>query len=231
MLMGFCMPDSIIQFSHVSFGWNKLHLLFSNLDFSFPSDKIIVLTGENGSGKSTFASLIAGLIIPTIGTISHNGLPTDAKHSGKLYKSIACLQQKTEKNIVGIDAESDLYIWSLSQSTHDRNEEQIKQELDNWGLTDIRNRPVWELSAGELKRLCLAGISLYPDRYWVLDEPEAALDSVYCAKLVAFLQNKAQHQTGALIISHKPALYKDICSELWHINSDGTIKQTVRGAF
>lgn len=223
-------PDSYIQFQGVSFGWNEQKLLFIGFDCTIPLDKVIVLTGENGSGKSTFAALAAGISKPTTGIISWQDIASDTKQINRIYKSLSFLQQKTEMNLVGVDAESDLHIWAMSHSGNKDISNRIEDSLKYWGLADIRHRPVWELSSGELKRLCLAGLNLYPERYWVLDEPEAGLDSGYCVKLISAIKEKAKHNNGALIITHKPDLYKDFYDEFWQINPNGSISMTNNGA-
>jgi cobalt/nickel transport system ATP-binding protein len=214
--------DSDIRFNNVSFGWDRHKPLFQNLDLTITTTKTILLTGENGSGKSTFASLAAGLILPVKGNICRNNITFDSKHRRKIYQQLAYLQQKSEQNLIGIDADSDLKLWALASPNVHARSKMSNTGLLEWGLEEIRHRPVWELSSGELKRLCLAGLSLNLNKYWILDEPEVSLDTQYCQKLVTLLLNKQMNNPGILIITNNPNLYSNLKPELWQITSTGT---------
>jgi len=227
--MALSVADSAINFRQVCFGWSKQNTLFNRIDLTLPTNKIIVLTGENGSGKSTFASLATGLIQPTSGYISWNKVSFSAKQNYKIYHALAYLQQKTENNLLGVDAESDLNLWMLSNSVMPAQAGILNKTLLDWGLVAIKHRPVWELSAGELKRLCLAGISPNPNKYWVLDEPEVSLDAESCEKLISMLKIKRQKGLGALLLTNNVSLYQDLYDELWNITPIGAIAQLQLG--
>lgn len=218
------MPDGQITFSDVDFSWEKHKKLFTGLNCVIPLDKIILLTGENGCGKSTFASLAAGLIKPLRGKIALNRIGYASRDANCIYQYLSFLQQKAEKNILGIDAESDLKLWGMSVPKLTDVETAIKTGLIKWGLSEILHRPVWELSAGEKKRLNLAGLDIFSDRFWIMDEPENALDTEYCGVLLTTLLNRFTSGTGALIITHNSKLYQDLFDEHWHIMSDGTLE-------
>jgi energy-coupling factor transporter ATP-binding protein EcfA2 len=214
----------LIQFRDLSFGWSGDKLIFDQLELNLPLDKIILLTGENAIGKSTLASLAAGLIKPLTGEVLLNNQPFSEKHKAKDYQSISYLQQAAGNNLMGIDAEADLKLWLLSLPKLTETKALLERALDYWELSEIKNRPVWELSAGEQQRLCLAGLSMFPNRYWIMDEPDAALDKHYLHKLIETLLCKREQGTGALIISHNHALFEGITDEHWHLGKNSINK-------
>jgi ABC-2 type transport system ATP-binding protein len=64
----------MIQIQELSFGYNRKHSLFKNLDLNLGQGSIIGLLGKNGAGKSTLLKLLAGALKPQNGSISVNGL-------------------------------------------------------------------------------------------------------------------------------------------------------------
>ena len=191
-----------------------------------PSEKTTLLTGENGAGKSTLALLAAGLLHPQEGRVhyEYQGLPYP--HKGEIFKHISLLKQQTEDNLLGINPLDDLFLWLLS--TNDKVYEsdlRIERCLSDWNLSDKRNSPLWELSAGELKSLALAGISLHKSRYWILDEPLSSLDEKHIGLFLQIVSAKRKASPGMLIISHQTELFNGLVDKVLILSDKGIAEQ------
>jgi energy-coupling factor transporter ATP-binding protein EcfA2 len=199
----------------------------NNICLDLTEGKAILLRGENGSGKSTMAKVVAGILKPSSGKVIYSiySEPVDKKFS--LYQHLAYLQQSTMQNIIGVNPFKDLELWILSSvPNQDERNNRIMDVLSAWDLYAKRNLPVWELSAGELKCLALAGLTACESKYWVLDEPLSGLDEKHIDYLLQIIKHKQSTSPGMLIISHQLDSWTDIVDETYYLNAGtGIVKE------
>ncbi|MER0239309.1 ABC transporter ATP-binding protein [Fulvimarina sp. MAC8] len=139
-------------------------------------ERRIGVIGANGSGKSTFARLLNGLILPTAGRMTVDGLDTKAK-TKEVRRRVGFVFQNPDNQIVYPTVGEDIAFglkarkWSKADI-----EARLEIILERYGLTGLEDRLVHELSGGERQMVAFAGImALEPDRL-VLDEPTTLLD-------------------------------------------------------
>ncbi len=215
-----------ITFRDVSFSYEKDNPLFQNFNVSFPIDKTILLKGENGIGKSTLASLAAGLLKPSAGNVNYSIISSHTRNKYEIYRHLSYLRQNNDSNVLGVNPTEDLKLWLLSDSnTVNDTDKRIDTALSDWDLTDKKTTPVWELSAGELKSLALAGLNMFNDRYWILDEPLASLDKNHVNRLLEMLRQKQSVNRGMLIISHQSDLFTNLVDEVLTMYPQGSIRK------
>ena len=143
--------------------------VFSGLDFEAGSGEALAVTGPNGSGKTSLLRLIAGLLIPTEGTIALEGGEAELTlaeqahylgHRDALKPALSALEN--------------LAFWRdfLGGEVFDAGE-----SLKATGLDHAAHLPAAYLSAGQRRRLSLARLLAVRRPVWLLDEPTAALDA------------------------------------------------------
>lgn len=141
--------------------------LFRDLSVALIAGQALVLSGSNGSGKSTLLRLMAGLHEPDEGSVSRaidaHGEPATISWLGH------SLGLKTNFTI----DESLAFTRHLNASRHGR---PAAAALEAVGLAGFGPVLVRELSAGQRKRVALAGLLVAPAPIWLLDEPHANLD-------------------------------------------------------
>lgn len=177
--------------------------IIKNINLTIGDNKLIVITGPNGGGKSTMAKLIAGIEKPTQGKIYFDGTDITDKsitERAELGISYAFQQPVRFKGIEVIDllrlaAKKDL---SVSEAC---------EYLSKVGLCarDYINREVnSSLSGGELKRIEIATVLARNTVLSVFDEPEAGIDLWSFNSLISVFEKlKAQSNNSILIISHQ----------------------------
>ena len=178
--------------------------ILNDVSFTVPEGKFVVITGPNGGGKSTIAKIIAGVYVPTGGTIRFDGEDVTALSITERARrgiSYALHQPVKFKGIQVIDL---LRIAAGRQLS-------VAESCDclsRVGLCarDYINREVnASLSGGELKRIEIATILARSTRLSVFDEPEAGIDLWSFQSLIRVFQDMRASIAGSsiLVISHQ----------------------------
>lgn len=187
----------------------KKNIVLNNVGFEVKSGECIGLLGENGTGKSTLLSILAGIAKPDAGDVIYsNGV------------KIGYVPQENPL-ITDLSARDNLSLW------YGKNIPSIVEEL---GLTDCLDKKVSELSGGMKKRLSIAIAMADKPNLLLLDEPSAALDLI-CKQTIREYLYKFYKNGGAVIIATHDEMELDICTSLYVINSGNckSIPCTLRG--
>ncbi|UIJ73093.1 energy-coupling factor ABC transporter ATP-binding protein [Aurantimonas sp. HBX-1] len=149
--------------------------VLSGLDLTLAERRIGVI-GANGSGKSTFARLLNGLLPPTTGAVDVDGLDTRA--SGKeVRRRVGFVFQNPDNQIVyptvGEDLAFGLKGRGLDKATI---ASRVQAALARFGLAGFEDRLAHELSGGERQMVALAGVMVTEPAWLVMDEPTTLLD-------------------------------------------------------
>lgn len=188
--------------------------IIKNVDLVIPDNKMIVITGPNGGGKSTLARLIAGIEKPTAGKIYMNGEDITEKsitERSKMGIGFAFQQPVRFKGIYVLDL---LRIASGKKLSVG----EACEYLSSVGLCarDYIDREVnSSLSGGELKRIEIATILARGSVFSVFDEPEAGIDLWSFNNLIEVFRRMRDEikDSSILIISHQERIL-DIADEI-----------------
>ncbi|NDV86675.1 ATP-binding cassette domain-containing protein [Aurantimonas aggregata] len=150
-------------------------LVLADLDLTLAERRIGII-GANGSGKSTFARLLNGLVLPTNGEISVDGLDTRAKGK-EVRRRVGFVFQNPDNQIVYPTVGEDL-AFGLKGRGLDKAEIAVRvgAALDRFGLACFDDRLAHELSGGERQMVALAGVMVTEPAWLVMDEPTTLLD-------------------------------------------------------
>lgn len=199
--------------------------LFEDANMTFTDNKRIGLIGVNGTGKSTFMRMLAGLIEPEKGTILRNGkasvyyLPqaTEFDEDASLLENIFLADHpvlKLVREYERIDQTapgSPEHLKLLSRMDTEGGwqvEQQARTILTKLGFSDLM-RPAKELSGGQRRRLALGQALLYPSDLLLLDEPTNHLDEASIEWLEKYLLGRK----GGLVISTHDRYFLDALSD------------------
>jgi heme exporter protein A len=176
-------------------------VLFSGLSFRVDAGEALVITGANGTGKTTLLRMLAGLSAPTDGEILWNGKPVhpfDGELRGALAFAGHSPSLKDE-----LTAEENLRLL-VELSGAPVSDEAIDLALDAVALGKKRHLPARVLSQGQRRRIGLARLRLLQRQLWILDEPVTALDAAGMTLLAGLV---AEHLNGsglAVAATHAP---------------------------
>ncbi len=219
----------MLELKNLSFTVEGEKEILSGIDLIIPENKFVVITGPNGGGKSTLAKIIAGVILPTAGTIELDGeditgwnVTQRARH-GIAYAFQQPVRFKGIRvlDLLRIASGKDLSVASACSY------------LSEVGLCarDYINREVnASLSGGELKRIEIATVIARKARLTVFDEPEAGIDLWSFQNLIKIFENlrKEIQDSSVVIISHQERILK-IADEIV-VLENGRIKHSGEGS-
>jgi heme exporter protein A len=167
-------------------------LVFAGLDCRLPAGGALVLSGSNGSGKSSLLRLFATLLAPTSGRLLWGG--ASIMHDGPRYRALIHYVGHLDATKPALSPREMLRFWAALRGNA---APALEPALAAFALGTIADRPCRWLSAGQRRRLALARLVATPAPIWLLDEPNAALDDDGEARLASLI---AEHRaTGGRV--------------------------------
>lgn len=148
------------------------------LDLDIKAGDFVAILGHNGSGKSTFAKQINGILLPTEGTVWISGMKTtDESHIWDIRKTAGMVFQNPDNQIIGNIVEEDVGFGpeNLGVPT-DEIWRRVDESLEAVGMTAYRMKSPNKLSGGQKQRVAIAGVMAMRPQCIILDEPTAMLD-------------------------------------------------------
>jgi heme exporter protein A len=179
-------------------------LVFAGLDCRLPAGGALVLTGSNGSGKSSLLRLFASLLTPAAGELLWNGVPVTRDASG--YRALAHYVGHLDATKPTLTSREMLGFWA---ALHGTAAPAIDAALAAFGLGGVAERPCGWLSAGQRRRLALARLVAVRSPIWLLDEPTAALDGDGEARLLSLIAEHRAAGGRVAIATHQKLALSD----------------------
>ncbi len=153
--------------------WRGDRHILRGVSLELRSGEVLQLTGSNGAGKTTLLRTLSGLIYPEEGRVLWAG--QDIREDLRAYHAQIAYVGHEPPLKADLNARENLHYWigvrrRLSASD-------IDKALDDVGADEWRDRAARTLSAGQKRRVALAGLRLLRTSLWLLDEPTTNLDT------------------------------------------------------
>ena len=171
------------------------------ISFHIRRGEKVALVGPNGAGKSTLLLMFNGMLRPDSGTLLYDNDPFryDAASLRELRRRVGFVFQNPDRQIIAPTVYQDVAFGPVNLGYPDeRVREVVRDALRNVGLTGFERRPPHRLSAGEKKRVAIAGVLAMDPDLLVLDEPTSSLDPAGSEDTMELLEEL--HQAGKTII-------------------------------
>jgi biotin transport system ATP-binding protein len=139
------------------------------------TEQRIGVVGANGSGKSTFARLLNGLVVPTSGTVTVDGLDTRRK-AKEVRRRVGFCFTDPDAQIVMPTVQEDVAFGLRKRLGKEEAAERTRAALAAYGLTGHADHPTHLLSGGQKQLLALVSVLVTEPEVLVLDEPTTLLD-------------------------------------------------------
>jgi energy-coupling factor transport system ATP-binding protein len=207
-------PDQIVSLEELSFCYHdfasKPEEVLSEVNLSISVRQFVGLVGPTGSGKTTLAHLISGLLKPTSGKVT---FPRRKEGGPRLGLILQFPERQFFRETVSEDIGYGLKNLGCSDG-------ELKAELErSLQLVDLEagafsGRQVHALSGGEQRRVAIASILAMKPKLLILDEPFIALDPEATVNLKHSLRRIHEGGISILLISHDLEAVFELCSRL-----------------
>jgi ABC-2 type transport system ATP-binding protein len=183
-----------------------------HVSFCVDSGKIVGLLGPNGAGKTTTINMVLGVLEPTSGSVSIDGLPLRTRRAAALARTnFAAVYAPLPGNLTVVE---NLRFFGLVYNLRNLTE-RIEALLKEYDLVRFRNTKTGTLSSGEQTRVTLAKAMLNKPRLLLLDEPTASLDPSTARDIRARIRDFVRSENaGVLWTSHNMYEVEEVCDHV-----------------
>ena len=218
---------SLLSVKDVSFVYSQKtpfqHTAVENVSFDVDQGDFIGIIGHTGSGKSTLVQMLNGLLKPTSGSITLDGINIwdKPKEIRKIRFRVGLVFQYPEYQLFEETVEKDISFGPMNMGL---SEEEIKERVHKAaqfvGLdTELLQKSPFDLSGGEKRRAAIAGVIAMDPDILILDEPCAGLDPLGRDVLLAQIYRYHQQRGNTvLLVSHSMEDVAAVCDKALVMN-------------
>lgn len=214
---------SIIEIKNISFSYNNVDLALNDISLSIPQGKYVTIVGHNGSGKSTIAKCIIGLLQTTQGEIVVDHLPLNLKNVDAIRSKVGLVFQNPDNQFIGSTVKDDI-AFGLENRRVDPKlmDEIINRFAKAVNMIEYLNFEPTKLSGGQKQRVAIAGALSMTPQILILDEATSMLDPKGKSE-VNELVKQLHSQTNMTIISITHDIEEAYQSDLVYVMNEGRI--------
>ncbi len=193
--------EPVLELKDVGFRYPDGSVGLDRCSISIPRGTRFALLGANGAGKTTLFLHLNAILRPLSGTVQFGGAPLDYSRHGlqSLRSRIGLVFQNPDSQLFSASVREDVSFGPLNLGLDNETvRSRVEEALQAVGMTACADKPVHNLSYGQKKRVCIAGVLAMRPEVLILDEPMAGLDVAMQAELINILDQL--HAEGMTII-------------------------------
>ncbi|MBP1950034.1 energy-coupling factor ABC transporter ATP-binding protein [Virgibacillus litoralis] len=199
------MRGKLIEFRNVSFRYTEeLPWVLKDCSFEIYENEEVAIIGHNGSGKSTVAKLMNGLLFPEEGAIFINGQQVTQESIWEIRKDVGMVFQNPDNQFVGTTVQDDV-AFGMENRGIPRAEmvKRIDDTLSAVGMLDYLMTEPHKLSGGQKQRVAIASVLAIFPQVLILDEATAMLDPKGRTEIMETITSvQEKHQLSLITITH-----------------------------
>src|SRR5690625_1594597 len=199
------MSQAFIEFRDVSFRYReKQPWVLKNCSFEIYDNEWVAIIGHNGSGKSTIAKLMNGLLMPQKGEILINGEQVTEETIWDIRQEVGMVFQNPDNQFVGTTVRDDIAFGMENRGfPREKMLERIDKTLAVVGMTDYLLTEPHRLSGGQKQRVAIASVLAVSPQVIILDEATSMLDPKGRQEIIETVSDvRKNHALSLITITH-----------------------------
>jgi len=197
----------VIEFKNVSFGYEGGRTI-QNVSFRLEKGDFAAVIGENGAGKTTLSKLCNGLLKPSSGSVTVNGMDTRTTRTSRIARSVGFLFQNPDRQICRNTIREEI-LFGLELTVDDPAERarRLEEALSEFKFDASRNP--FSMSRGERQRIALASLMACRPDVMILDEPTTGLDYRECMEIMEKISERNRAGATVVMVCHDMEVVQD----------------------
>ncbi|MCH5316990.1 MAG: energy-coupling factor transporter ATPase [Eubacterium sp.] len=223
----------LIEFENVDFSYildeedpNSERVdVIKNLSLTIEAGSFVAVLGHNGSGKSTVAKLINGILVPQSGRVIVDGIETNSEENVyEIRKNVGMVFQNPDNQIVASIVEEDVAFGVENLGVpSDECRRRVDEAMKTVGIYELKDKAPHKLSGGQKQRVAVAGIIAMKPKCIVLDEPTAMLDPSGRKEVLETIK-KLNREDGITIVLITHYMDEAVQADRVVVINDGEVK-------
>lgn len=221
--------NPLIEIAGLRYRYEDGTQALDGIDFRLYPGECVALLGANGSGKTTFALHLNGLMAGE-GRITVCGMPVEAPNLIQVRRKIGLVFQDADEQLFMPTVFEDVLFGPLNMGYDAAQaEDRATYALEQVGMLKARLKAPYHLSAGEKRRVAIAGVLATNPEILVFDEPTTFLDPPGVSDLFRLLRSLPQ---AKIVITHHIPFARALATravffEDGKISADGSVTEII----
>lgn len=199
------MNSTILSFQHVTFTYTPedetVAPAVKDVSLAVHDGEWLAIVGHNGSGKSTMAKLMNGLLFPGDGSVAAMGMDMSEETLWGIRSQMGMVFQNPDNQFVGATVQDDVaFALENNGIPHAEMVKRVKESLAHVKMSDYLDHEPHHLSGGQKQRVAIAGALALRPRLLILDEATSMLDPQGRMEVIETIQ-ALRESTGLTVIS------------------------------
>ena len=214
---------NIIEINNLNFSYDNDNQILNNINIKIAKGSFVSIIGHNGSGKSTIAKVLIGLLKANSGNIYIDDMLLNEDNIYKIRKKIGIVFQNPDNQFIGATIKDDIaFGLENNQISKEEMEKIIVEYVDKVNMLDYLHHEPSKLSGGQKQRVAIAGVlATHPDII-IFDESTSMLDP-NGKKIINDLILKLHKEYNLTIISITHDMDQALLSDYIYILNQGSI--------
>jgi len=194
----------MIEIKNLEFAYSSVDEAIKEISFNINDHEWLSILGHNGSGKSTIAKLLIGLLQPKSGSIIYDGVELTEKTLDKIRQRVGIVFQNPDNQFVGFNVRYDI---AFGLENHNVERQEMLKLIDEWtkkvDMNEFLLREPQTLSGGQKQRVAIAGILALNCDIIILDEATSMLDPQGTEEIIELIKElHTKYNKTIITITH-----------------------------
>ncbi|HOK94553.1 MAG TPA: ABC transporter ATP-binding protein [Anaerohalosphaeraceae bacterium] len=216
------MSHHIVQACDLHYVYPDGTIGLAGVNFRISHGESVALVGANGAGKSTLLLHLSGCLLPTKGSVQIGDWAVTSRTRAAVRRSVGMVFQDSDDQLFMPTVFEDVAFGPMNLGFG--REEVIPvamKALERVGISQLKDRPPYKLSAGEKRRAAIAAVLAMSPDVLLMDEPSSSLDPRSRRELIALLQT---FEHTKIIATHDLDLAIELCPRTIVLNQGRIIR-------